>query len=186
MIDMILANIRDGDIDKSNFVELSITNTVKKAIKQYAYKNEEVYISPLLKSKALNQEDKNMSSIENLIKNKLGNLTLKTSYISGNLIYNHQTQDEDLIKLIPEVINSSSIGEKAREAKYRVKYCPNSGNILSFYPTNIKYNNNNIDDEKRVIDGYPFIVIDWKEWQKCINNQQKYKVDLYKKTLMEE
>lgn len=74
---------------------------------------EEVYISPLLKSKALNQEDKNMSSIENLIKNKLGNLTLKTSYISENLIYNHQTQDEDLIKLIPEVINSSSIGEKA-------------------------------------------------------------------------
>ena len=41
MIDVILANIRDGDIDKSNFVELSITNTVKKAIKQYAYKNEE-------------------------------------------------------------------------------------------------------------------------------------------------
>jgi signal transduction histidine kinase len=41
MIDMILNNIRDGDIDKSNFVELSISGTVKKAIKQYAYKNQE-------------------------------------------------------------------------------------------------------------------------------------------------
>ena len=140
----------------------------------------------MLKSKILNQRDKNISAIENLIKNKLGNLTLKTSYISENLIYNHQTQDEDLIKLITEVINSSSIGKKARKAKYRVKYCPNSGNILGFYPTNIKYNNNNIDDEKCMIDGYPFIIIDWEEWQKCINNQQKYKVDLYKKTLMEE
>lgn len=146
---------------------------------------EEIYISPLLKSKTVNQVDENID-IENLIKNELDNLELKTSYISKNLIYNYQVQDEDLIKLIPEVISSSSIGKEAREAKYRVKYCPNSGNILGFYPTNIKYNNNNIDDEKRVIDGYPFIVIDWKEWQKCINNQQKYKVDLYKNTLMKE
>lgn len=137
---------------------------------------EEIYISPLLKAKL---------DIENLIKNKLGNLELKTSYISENLIYNHQVQDEDLTKLIPEVINSSSVGKKAKEVQYRVKYCPNSGDILGFCPTNIKYSNNNIDDEKRMIDGCPFIVIDWKERQKCINNQQKYKVDLCKKTLME-
>ena len=41
MIDMILNNIRDGNIDKSNFIDLSISNTVKKAIKQYSYKNQE-------------------------------------------------------------------------------------------------------------------------------------------------
>ncbi len=32
MIDMIMANIRDGNIDKSNFTNLSISDVVKKAI----------------------------------------------------------------------------------------------------------------------------------------------------------
>ena len=41
MIDMILANIRDGNIDKSNFVDLSISDVVKKALKQYSYRNQE-------------------------------------------------------------------------------------------------------------------------------------------------
>ena len=144
---------------------------------------EEIYISPLLKSKILNQRDKNISAIENLIKNKLGNLELKTSYISNNLIYSYQAQDEDLIKLIPEVINSSSIGREAREAKYRVKYCPNSGKIFGIYPTHISYPNNDIDDQIKTIDNYPFIMINWKECQKYIN-QTKYKVDLHTRTLM--
>jgi len=39
MIDMILNNIRDGNIDQSNFADLSISDTVKKSIRQYAYKN---------------------------------------------------------------------------------------------------------------------------------------------------
>ena len=39
MIDMILANIRDGEIDTSNFTDLSISNVVKKALKQFSYKN---------------------------------------------------------------------------------------------------------------------------------------------------
>lgn len=41
MIDMIMANIREGKIDKSNFTDLSISNVVKKALKQFTYKNEE-------------------------------------------------------------------------------------------------------------------------------------------------
>ncbi|MFT6333081.1 MAG: two-component system CAI-1 autoinducer sensor kinase/phosphatase CqsS [Lentimonas sp.] len=41
MIDMILNNIRDGNIDKSNFIDLSISDVVKKALKQYAYKSKE-------------------------------------------------------------------------------------------------------------------------------------------------
>lgn len=39
IIDMILNNIKDGNIDQSNFIEISISDTVKKAIRQYAYKN---------------------------------------------------------------------------------------------------------------------------------------------------
>lgn len=38
IIDMILNNIKDGNIDQSNFIEISISDTVKKAIRQYAYK----------------------------------------------------------------------------------------------------------------------------------------------------
>jgi len=41
MIDMIMANIWEGKIDKSNFVDLSISDVVKKALKQFTYKNEE-------------------------------------------------------------------------------------------------------------------------------------------------
>ncbi len=37
MIDMIMANIRDGKIDKSNFTNLSISDAVKKALKQFSY-----------------------------------------------------------------------------------------------------------------------------------------------------
>jgi|TARA_Y100000389_G_scaffold193835_1_gene223079 nitrogen-specific signal transduction histidine kinase len=41
MIDMIMANIREGKIDKSNFVDLSISDVVKKALKQFTYRNKE-------------------------------------------------------------------------------------------------------------------------------------------------
>ena len=41
MIDMIMANIWEGKIDKSNFVDLSISDVVKKALKQFTYRNEE-------------------------------------------------------------------------------------------------------------------------------------------------
>jgi len=40
-INIILNNIRDGDIDKSNFIDLSIVSVVEKALIQYAYKSEE-------------------------------------------------------------------------------------------------------------------------------------------------
>jgi two-component system, CAI-1 autoinducer sensor kinase/phosphatase CqsS len=39
IIDMILNNIKDSNIDQSNFIEISISDTVKKAIRQYAYKS---------------------------------------------------------------------------------------------------------------------------------------------------
>ena len=41
MIDMIMANIREGKIDTSNFTDLSISDVVKKALKQFTYRNEE-------------------------------------------------------------------------------------------------------------------------------------------------
>jgi len=41
MVDMILQNIRDEEIDKSNFVNLSISTIVKLAIKEFVFEDEE-------------------------------------------------------------------------------------------------------------------------------------------------
>ncbi len=41
MIDMILANIRDGEVDKSNFTDISISGVIKKALKQFSYQNQQ-------------------------------------------------------------------------------------------------------------------------------------------------
>jgi len=75
MIDMILNNIRDGNIDQSNFVELSISDTAKKAIRQYAYGNEEEkdLVSLSLESDFIFKGDENMMIfvIFNLLKNSL-------------------------------------------------------------------------------------------------------------------
>jgi two-component system, CAI-1 autoinducer sensor kinase/phosphatase CqsS len=75
MIDMILNNIRDGNIDKSNFIDLSISDTVKKAIRQYAFKNEEEkdLISLDLEQSFIFRGDENMMIfvIFNLLKNSL-------------------------------------------------------------------------------------------------------------------
>jgi len=73
MIDMILANIREGEIDKSNFTDLSISDTVKKAIKQYSYKNEDekVLVNLDLDNDFIFKGDENMMIfvIFNLLKN---------------------------------------------------------------------------------------------------------------------
>ena len=75
MIDMILANIREGEIDKSNFTDLSISDTVKKAIKQYSYKNEDekVLVNLDLDNDFIFKGDENMMIfvIFNLLKNAL-------------------------------------------------------------------------------------------------------------------
>jgi signal transduction histidine kinase len=75
MIDMILNNIRDGNIDKSNFIDLSISDTVKKAIRQYSYKNddEKGLVSLNLKDDFIFKGDENMMIfvIFNLLKNSL-------------------------------------------------------------------------------------------------------------------
>ena len=75
MIDMILNNIREGNVDKSNFTYLSISDTVKKAIKQYAYKNEDEkdLVSLNLEQNFIFKGDKNMMIfvIFNLLKNAL-------------------------------------------------------------------------------------------------------------------
>jgi len=75
MIDMILANIRDGEIDTSNFTDLSISNVVKKALKQFSYKNEEEkdLISLDLEQNFIFRGDENMIIfvIFNLLKNSL-------------------------------------------------------------------------------------------------------------------
>jgi len=41
IVDMILANVREGEIDKSKFVDLSISDVVNSAIKEYAFESEE-------------------------------------------------------------------------------------------------------------------------------------------------
>jgi len=75
MIDMILNNIRDGNIDKDNFTDLSICDTVKKAIRQYAYKNEDEkdLVSLDLNDDFIFKGDENMMIfvIFNLLKNSL-------------------------------------------------------------------------------------------------------------------
>ena len=75
MIDMILANIREGKIDKSNFTDLSISNVVKKTLKQFSYKNEEEkdLISLDLEQNFIFRGDENMMIfvIFNLLKNSL-------------------------------------------------------------------------------------------------------------------
>jgi signal transduction histidine kinase len=75
MIDMILNNIREGNLDKSNFVGLSISDTVKKAIRQYAYKNEDEkdLVNLDLENDFIFKGDENMMIfvIFNLLKNSL-------------------------------------------------------------------------------------------------------------------
>ena len=75
MIDMIMANIREGKIDTSNFVDLSISDVVKKALRQFAYRNEEEkdLLSYDLNEDFIFRGDENMMIfvIYNLLKNAL-------------------------------------------------------------------------------------------------------------------
>lgn len=75
MIDMIMANIRDGEVDKSNFTDLSISDVIKKALKQFTYRNEEEkdLISFDLEQSFIFRGDENMMIfvIYNLLKNAL-------------------------------------------------------------------------------------------------------------------
>ena len=95
MIDMIMANIREGKIDKSNFVDLSISDVVKKAIRQFAYKNEEEkdLISFDLEQNFIFRGDENMMIfvIYNLLKNALHyqvKIEIRTEVKSdGNYLY---------------------------------------------------------------------------------------------------
>ncbi|MDA9818159.1 HAMP domain-containing histidine kinase [Flavobacteriaceae bacterium] len=95
MIDIILNNIRDGNIDKSNFVDLSISDAVKKAIRQYAYKNgdEKDLVSLGLKSDFIFKGDENMMIfvIFNLLKNALyykSKIEIRTAIKpDGNYLY---------------------------------------------------------------------------------------------------
>jgi len=95
MIDMIMANIREGNIDQSNFVDLSISNTVKKAIKQYTYKNEEEknLVNLNLEDAFIFKGDENMMIfvIFNLLKNSLyykSKIEIRTeAKADGNYLY---------------------------------------------------------------------------------------------------
>ncbi len=95
MIDMILANIRDGEVDKSNFTNLSISGVVKKALKQFSYQNQQ---DRDLASYNLNKDfifrgDENMMIfvIYNLLKNALHyqvKIEIRTEVrSSGNYLY---------------------------------------------------------------------------------------------------
>jgi two-component system CAI-1 autoinducer sensor kinase/phosphatase CqsS len=75
MIDMIMANIREGEIDKSNFTEISISDVVKKSLKQFTYRNEEEkdLVNFNLEQNFIFRGDENMMIfvIYNLLKNAL-------------------------------------------------------------------------------------------------------------------
>ena len=75
MIDMIIANIREGKIDTSNFTDISISDMVKKALKQFTYRNEEEkdLINFDLEQNFIFRGDENMMIfvIYNLLKNAL-------------------------------------------------------------------------------------------------------------------
>ena len=95
MIDMIMANIREGKIDKSNFTDLSISDVVKKALKQFTYKNgeEKDLISFDLEQNFIFKGDENMMIfvIYNLLKNALhykAKIEIRTEIKSdGNYLY---------------------------------------------------------------------------------------------------
>ena len=95
MIDMILANIRDGEVDKSNFTNLSISDVVKKALKQFSYQNQQDrdLVSYNLKEDFIFRGDENMMIfvIYNLLKNALHykvKIEIRTEVKSdGNYLY---------------------------------------------------------------------------------------------------
>jgi two-component system, CAI-1 autoinducer sensor kinase/phosphatase CqsS len=95
MIDMILANIRDGEVDKSNFANLSISGVVKKALKQFSYQNQQDrdLISYDLNEDFIFRGDENMMIfvIYNLLKNALHyqvKIEIRTEVKSeGNYLY---------------------------------------------------------------------------------------------------
>jgi two-component system CAI-1 autoinducer sensor kinase/phosphatase CqsS len=95
MIDMILANIRNGEVDKSNFTDLSISDVVKKALKQFSYQNQQDrdLVSYNLNEDFIFRGDENMMIfvIYNLLKNALhykAKIEIRTEIKSdGNYLY---------------------------------------------------------------------------------------------------
>ncbi|MDC0857449.1 HAMP domain-containing sensor histidine kinase [Rickettsiales bacterium] len=95
MIDMILANIKDGEVDKSNFTNLSISDVVKKALKQFSYQNQQDrdLVSYDLNEDFILRGDENMMIfvIYNLLKNALHykvKIEIRTETKSdGNYLY---------------------------------------------------------------------------------------------------
>jgi len=143
---------------------------------------EEIYISPALEDENPDHK-KTKEEVETLIHSKLSK-KISLSSISQNFIYNTKVSKEDLAKLIPQVIESSHMGSSAKNAKYRLRYNPESGKILGCFPTDTVYKNNNIDENKNEIDGFPFIVVDWSKWRLLGSSTQKYKIDPLKKILI--
>jgi two-component system, CAI-1 autoinducer sensor kinase/phosphatase CqsS len=95
MIDIIMANIREGEIDKSNFVDLSISDVVKKSLRQFTYRNEEEkeLVNFNLEKNFIFKGDENMMIfvIYNLLKNALHyrvKIEIRTEVKSdGNYLY---------------------------------------------------------------------------------------------------
>lgn len=95
MIDMIMANIRDGEVDKSNFTNLSISGVVKKALKQFSYQNQQDrdLVNYNLNEDFIFRGDENMMIfvIYNLLKNALHykvKIEIRTEVKSdGNYLY---------------------------------------------------------------------------------------------------
>lgn len=95
MIDMIMANIREGKINTSNFTNLSISDAVKKAVRQFSYQNQQDQdlVSYNLNEDFIFRGDENMMVfvIYNLLKNALhykAKIEIRTEVKSdGNYLY---------------------------------------------------------------------------------------------------
>ena len=90
-----MANIRDGEVDKSNFTDISISGVVKKALKQFSYQNQQDrdLVSYNLNKDFIFRGDENMMTfvIYNLLKNALHykvKIEIRTEVKSdGNYLY---------------------------------------------------------------------------------------------------
>ena len=61
----------------------------------------------------------------------------------------------------------------------RVQYDSSSGDILGYYPTNINYNN--VDVETQTIDGHPYVQI--SESEKTLHKQMEVKNGVYQERI---
>lgn len=123
----------------------------------------EVIISPKADGWFINMVDK-------LLQDYNLNFIVKESDIrSQNIKINSSKYDLiDEREEVTRFIDSSSFGEPAQSAIYRMHYDESNGNILGCYPSNFEY-----DEIPN-----PFVELSWEEWQIWLSNSENCKVDI--------